>query len=51
MVFLVGGFAANPWLYSSLKTNLEATGVALYRPDSHTYVIYHLLSAHRTSHR
>ncbi|PIL34614.1 hypothetical protein GSI_03393 [Ganoderma sinense ZZ0214-1] len=34
--FLVGGFAASPWLYSSLKKKLEARGVALYRPDSHT---------------
>ncbi|KAI1793701.1 hypothetical protein LXA43DRAFT_201572 [Ganoderma leucocontextum] len=35
-VFLVGGFAASPWLYSSLKEKLKARGVALYRPDSHT---------------
>ena len=37
-VFLVGGFAANPWLYSSLKKELESSGMTLYRPDSHTYV-------------
>ncbi|KAM5545534.1 hypothetical protein V8D89_000572 [Ganoderma adspersum] len=36
MAFFVGGFAANPWLYSSLKTKLEARGVTLYRPDSYT---------------
>ncbi|KAM5545516.1 hypothetical protein V8D89_000554 [Ganoderma adspersum] len=35
-VFLVGGFAASPWLYSSLKEKLSAIGVTLYRPDSHT---------------
>ncbi|PIL34591.1 hypothetical protein GSI_03370 [Ganoderma sinense ZZ0214-1] len=35
-VFLVGGFAASPWLYSSLKERLGAIGVTLYRPDSHT---------------
>ncbi|PIL34593.1 hypothetical protein GSI_03372 [Ganoderma sinense ZZ0214-1] len=35
-VFLVGGFAANPWLYSSLKEKLTPIGVTLYRPDSHT---------------
>ncbi|PIL25741.1 hypothetical protein GSI_11491 [Ganoderma sinense ZZ0214-1] len=32
--FFVGGFAANPWLYSSLKKKLEARGVVVYRPDS-----------------
>ncbi|KAI0738324.1 hypothetical protein C8Q80DRAFT_1262843 [Daedaleopsis nitida] len=35
-VFLVGGFAANPWLYASLKDELNALGLTLYRPDSHT---------------
>ncbi|KAI1793722.1 hypothetical protein LXA43DRAFT_202911 [Ganoderma leucocontextum] len=35
-VFLVGGFAASPWLYLSLKEKLSPIGVTLYRPDSHT---------------
>ncbi|RPD55189.1 hypothetical protein L226DRAFT_493295 [Lentinus tigrinus ALCF2SS1-7] len=35
-VFLVGGFAASPWLYSSLKKKLADLGVTLCRPDSHT---------------
>ncbi|KAI0704720.1 hypothetical protein C8Q76DRAFT_181174 [Earliella scabrosa] len=35
-VFLVGGFAASPWLYSSLKDKLNDLGLTLYRPDSHT---------------
>ncbi|KAH9940124.1 uncharacterized protein BXZ73DRAFT_43112 [Epithele typhae] len=36
MVFLVGGFAANPWLYSELKSRLQTAGLTLCRPDSHT---------------
>ena len=39
-VFLVGGFAASPWLYSNLKRELGELGLTLYRPDSHTYVHY-----------
>ncbi|KAH9940122.1 uncharacterized protein BXZ73DRAFT_99118 [Epithele typhae] len=35
-VFLVGGFAANPWLYSELKSRLKTIGLTLCRPDSHT---------------
>ncbi|KAI1793699.1 hypothetical protein LXA43DRAFT_1121934 [Ganoderma leucocontextum] len=35
-VFLVGGFAANAWLCSSLKEKLKSCCVTLYRPDSHT---------------
>ncbi len=45
-VFLVGGFAASPWLYSSLKNELQSSGIALYRPDSHTYV-FTTCSGHR----
>ncbi|KAH9940114.1 uncharacterized protein BXZ73DRAFT_43285 [Epithele typhae] len=33
--FLVGGFAASPWLYVSLKRRLEDLGLTLCRPDSH----------------
>ena len=36
-VFLVGGFAASPWLYASLKRTLGDLGLNLCRPDSHTY--------------
>ena len=39
-VFLVGGFAASPWLYSNLKRELAQLGLTLFRPDSHTYVCY-----------
>ncbi|RDX46327.1 hypothetical protein OH76DRAFT_1485574 [Lentinus brumalis] len=35
-VFLVGGFASSPWLYSSLKLNLNKLGMTIYRPDTHT---------------
>ncbi|KAI0704710.1 hypothetical protein C8Q76DRAFT_820418 [Earliella scabrosa] len=35
-VFLVGGFAASPWLYANLKEELNKRKVTLYRPDSHT---------------
>ncbi|KAH9940127.1 uncharacterized protein BXZ73DRAFT_99125 [Epithele typhae] len=35
-VFLVGGFAANPWLYSALDNRLQTLGLSLCRPDSHT---------------
>ncbi|KAJ7511445.1 hypothetical protein B0H11DRAFT_1955126 [Mycena galericulata] len=34
-VFLVGGFAANDWLFSELKTRLEPLRVDLARPDTH----------------
>ncbi|KAI0704722.1 hypothetical protein C8Q76DRAFT_631038 [Earliella scabrosa] len=35
-VFLVGGFAASPWLYNNLKKKLNVLGLTLCRPDSHT---------------
>ncbi|TFK79391.1 hypothetical protein K466DRAFT_648875 [Polyporus arcularius HHB13444] len=35
-VFLVGGFAASPWLYAGLKKRLNEIGMTLCRPDSHT---------------
>ncbi|KAH9940096.1 uncharacterized protein BXZ73DRAFT_43137 [Epithele typhae] len=35
-VFLVGGFAASPFLYSALRSKLETLGLSLCRPDSHT---------------
>ncbi|KAI0704715.1 hypothetical protein C8Q76DRAFT_631269 [Earliella scabrosa] len=35
-VFLVGGFAANPWLYNNLQKQLSSFGLTLCRPDSHS---------------
>ncbi|KZT00295.1 uncharacterized protein LAESUDRAFT_764717 [Laetiporus sulphureus 93-53] len=36
MVFLVGGFAASPWLFSRLQSSLSYYGLTLARPDRHT---------------
>ncbi|KIP02816.1 hypothetical protein PHLGIDRAFT_122128 [Phlebiopsis gigantea 11061_1 CR5-6] len=36
LVFLVGGFAASPWLYARLRAILQAEGMELSRPDNHT---------------
>ncbi|KAI0738326.1 hypothetical protein C8Q80DRAFT_1275839 [Daedaleopsis nitida] len=35
-VFLVGGFAASPWLYNNLKKKLDQLDLNLCRPDSHS---------------
>lgn len=35
-VWLVGGFAASPWLFSQLQERLSAYGVTVSRPDSQT---------------
>ncbi|KAH9895579.1 hypothetical protein C8Q73DRAFT_789379 [Cubamyces lactineus] len=35
-VLLVGGFAASPWLFSTLQGNLASLGLRLFRPDAHT---------------
>lgn len=35
-VFLVGGFAASPWLFARLQQQLKALGLVLSRPDRHT---------------
>ncbi|KAI0668092.1 hypothetical protein C8Q78DRAFT_275391 [Trametes maxima] len=35
-VFLVGGFAASPWLFGNLQCTLQSLGLSLFRPDSHT---------------
>ncbi|PCH36670.1 hypothetical protein WOLCODRAFT_92097 [Wolfiporia cocos MD-104 SS10] len=35
-VFLVGGFAASPWLFSRLQNTLSQHGMSLARPDRHT---------------
>ncbi|KAI0367126.1 hypothetical protein BV20DRAFT_1055106 [Pilatotrama ljubarskyi] len=35
-IFLVGGFAASPWLYANLQQNLRTLGLTLCRPDTHT---------------
>jgi len=34
-IFLVGGFAASPWLFSQLQEHLQPRGVIFCRPDSH----------------
>ncbi|KAI8977709.1 hypothetical protein BD414DRAFT_580166 [Trametes punicea] len=35
-VFLVGGFAASPFLYSALREELARLELSLFRPDAHT---------------
>ncbi|KAI0342873.1 hypothetical protein BDW22DRAFT_1407386 [Trametopsis cervina] len=35
-VWLVGGFAASPWLFSQLQERLKPMGVTVSRPDSQT---------------
>ncbi|TDL25780.1 hypothetical protein BD410DRAFT_813480 [Rickenella mellea] len=35
-VWLVGGFAASPWLFDQLKTELGPHGINIYRPDTNT---------------
>ncbi|OSX61860.1 hypothetical protein POSPLADRAFT_1144067 [Postia placenta MAD-698-R-SB12] len=35
-VFLVGGFAASPWLFYQLQERLKTLGLQLTRPDRHT---------------
>lgn len=37
-VWLVGGFAASPWLFSQLQERLGPLGIVVSRPDSQTYV-------------
>lgn len=43
-VFLVGGYAASPWLFSQLQERLKALNVVVSRPDTQTYVLASLLS-------
>ncbi|KAI0350808.1 hypothetical protein OH77DRAFT_1412306 [Trametes cingulata] len=35
-IFLVGGFAASPWLYANLQRSVRSLGLTLSRPDTHT---------------
>ena len=35
-VWLVGGFASSPWLFTQLQERLEPDGIAVSRPDSQT---------------
>ena len=35
-VWLVGGFAASPWLFAQLQKRLAPMGVTVNRPDSQT---------------
>jgi hypothetical protein len=37
-VFLVGGYASSPWLYTQLQKALDPSGISVCRPDGHTYV-------------
>lgn len=39
-IFLVGGFAASPWLYNNLQQVVKPLGLTVCRPDTHTYVYY-----------
>ena len=32
---LVGGFAANDWLFSELQSRLNVNGLRVYRPDGY----------------
>jgi len=34
-VFLVGGFAASEWLFTSLRRYFEPLNIEICRPDSH----------------
>ena len=34
--FLVGGFAASPWLFAKLQERLKLLGLTLYKPNTHT---------------
>ncbi|EMD33097.1 hypothetical protein CERSUDRAFT_98705 [Gelatoporia subvermispora B] len=36
-IFLVGGFAASPWLFSELKDCADELGMRFSRPDTHTH--------------
>jgi hypothetical protein len=41
-VFLVGGFAANDWLFLELKSRLELlTRLDVTRPDAHLFVAFY----------
>ena len=37
-MYLVGGFAASPYLIATLKQRLASTGVTVSVPDAQTYV-------------
>ncbi|KAI0750416.1 hypothetical protein C8Q74DRAFT_1309969 [Fomes fomentarius] len=55
MVFLIGGFSANEWLYDHLRSSLDKIGLRIYRPDEHMskavsdgaigYYLEHLVSS------
>ncbi|KAI0704701.1 hypothetical protein C8Q76DRAFT_801605 [Earliella scabrosa] len=34
--FLVGGFAASPWLFAKLQERFKLLGLTLYKPNTHT---------------
>lgn len=37
-VVLVGGFAANDWLFDNVQRSLNGHGLKVLRPDDHVYV-------------
>lgn len=43
-VFLVGGYAASPWLFGQLQERLARYKVTVSRPDTQTYVVVSSLS-------
>ena len=45
-VWLVGGFAASPWLFSQLQERLAPLRVTVSRPDSQTLVYPKILFSH-----
>ncbi|KAK0434130.1 hypothetical protein EV421DRAFT_1356533 [Armillaria borealis] len=54
-IFLVGGFAANTWLFLKMRQQVEPSGLSFSRPDSHvnkavadgamSFYIYNIVSA------
>ena len=42
-VFLVGGFAASPWLFAKLQERLKSLDLMLFKPNTQTYVFRLLL--------
>ncbi|KAK0476522.1 hypothetical protein EDD18DRAFT_1215707 [Armillaria luteobubalina] len=58
-IFLVGGFAANTWLFLKMRQQVEPSGLSFSRPDSHvnkavadgavSFYIYNIVSARVSS--
>lgn len=45
-VWLVGGFAASPWLFSQLQARLAPLGITVNRPDTQTWVFIFIFIVH-----